>query len=409
MKLRAGKPGLVYRGKVVAFVFHELRSDWDQLTTGMGFPFPGQKFFCWCCPCNKKDMHRQATETPFTHQSYMAEVNKCRLCLHVNYADAAALFAVLGLDRRVDNGMRGRILTRGMNVNDAITGEQMQLCKYDRLDLGGAVLDTHSQVDSLHGTPPYKLFFWRKSPENCLMALSCLFQIPGFRFENIMLGDLHALDLGVTPRIVGNILSRLLREGSTFSNKTTKEGITGEGCKALTATMKTYFRGKSRSRPLKISFKGLGLHLRRGQGHLKCKGAQAKAMLFFSHDLLTRERAGRIPGGVYLRRASAALVKAYELMASSQRCNLDCDRLQGLLEKVRAACRKANVPLIPKFHLVQHLGHVARRAGNPRFFSEYADESHNRKIVHLAQTACTRNFAAKVLAKERAECLDDLN
>jgi hypothetical protein len=88
-------------------------------------------------------------------------------------------------------------------------------------------------------------------------------------------------------------------------------------------------------------------------------------------------------------------------MDTSPRCNFDSARLTYLLNAVRHYSLKAKVPPIPKLHLVQHLGHLAGLAGNPKFFSEYLDESHNRTVVKLAQASSTAEFAARVLARER--------
>ena len=71
------------------------------------------------------------------------------------------------------------------------------------------------------------------------------------------------------------------------------------------------------------------------------------------------------------------------------------------MNAVRIYSKKAKVPLIPKFHIAQHLGHKARLVGNPKYVSEYLDESHNRLVVKLAQAASRADFSSRLLARER--------
>ena len=80
---------------------------------------------------------------------------------------------------------------------------------------------------------------------------------------------------------------------------------------------------------------------------------------------------------------------------------LDANKLEDLLESVFESCKLAGVPLIPKFHLMRHLGSLARNAGNPECFSEHFDQDHNRFMVRLAQSASTPNFSAAILVREQ--------
>ena len=78
-----------------------------------------------------------------------------------------------------------------------------------------------------------------------------------------------------------------------------------------------------------------------------------------------------------------------------------CDRLEKLFEEASVHSRLAGVHKIPKFHMSRHLGDLARKAGNPRFFSEAADESHNREIIAVAQASSSPIFDKNILAREQ--------
>lgn len=400
MRSLVGKP-FTFKQRRLVFICIELRQDWDQLSAGMGMPYSNQRFFCWCCPCENKSKYKSVLNQPVhNHETYMAEINSCRIAIRVAQADADAIFNLLVFDTRVDKSMRGRVLCRPIAVRDVVSGILIELLKWDRLELDGSVWDIHCRSDELCGAAPFSLVFFRRSPYNNLMGWSWLLRLPGVRFSHIMIGDLHALDLGVTPRLLGNVFARVLRDGTVFGNDRSLTGVQ-QGCAALTATMRSFFKGSRRKAPHRITVKSLGLHLKTSPGHLKCKGAQARALLPFALNLLSPPVAASIVGGNSLRKACLSLMRAYDLMDTSPRCNFDSARLTYLLNAVRYYALKASVPPIPKLHLVQHMGHLAELAGNPKFFSEYLDESHNRVVVKLAQVSSTVEFAARVLARER--------
>ena len=402
MKGIAGIP-CMFRGKRVAFICLEFRQDWDQLCCGLGMPYTNQPRFCWYCPCAAKMKYRKAIAEPFTSESYMLEIAKCRVVVHVNKDDAGKIFDLLSVDIRKDKNMRGVVLKKDVCVQDFHSGAVVQLRKYYRLECDGSVWDTRCSAADLHGDPPYCLTFWRKSADNNFMAYSWLLRFPGVEHRHLMIGDLHSLDLGVTPRILGAVFARVLRQGSIFGNETSAFGLE-KGCAALTATMKLAMKGMRGKGPHKITFKSLGLHLKQAAGHLKCKGHQARSLLPFALKLLTPATSQIIHKGVPLRKVCLSLQKAYELMDTSPRWPFDSALLTKLLNSVRRWSLKAEVRLIPKFHLAQHMGHLSQRAGNPKCYSEYLDESHNRKVVKSAVACSKREFAARVLAKEALLC-----
>eukprot|EP00969_Alexandrium_andersonii_P106726 4708243-Alexandrium_andersonii.AAC.1 len=70
-------------------------------------------------------------------------------------------------------------------------------------------------------------------------------------------------------------------------------------------------------------------------------------------------------------------------MAANDRC-LDgptADRFEALAISCGSFALRANVHLIPKFHMAVHLATQSRLVGNAKFVSTYEDESHNRDLV----------------------------
>ena len=45
----------------------------------------------------------------------------------------------------------------------------------------------------------------------------CVFAIPGFRFEYMMLDSLHTLDLGVAQRLSGEVIHKMLKKRSSVT------------------------------------------------------------------------------------------------------------------------------------------------------------------------------------------------
>ena len=119
------------------------------------------------------------------------------------------------------------------------------------------------------------------------------------------------------------------------------------------------------------------------------------------HELLSDKKVQEAlgPKGGSLQRAVLCLLRAYRLMRTSGR-KIDSARLGDLLGKVSQHAQRAGVPLTPKFHQMRHIACQSVLAGNPRFYSAYEDETHNHSITRAAQACFTKNFSARVLARE---------
>ncbi len=219
-----------------------------------------------------------------------------------------------------------------------------------------------------------------------------------------MIGDLHTLDLGVTARVAGHAIVRLLRSG-VLGNRVTEEGLI-DGCRIVSQRLRVWYAAKQKRSVKKItkmgriSFKMLGYKSAKNTGTLKAKGAECRQFLPFVRHILTKKRAAVIPGGIPLSKAVRSLLLAYQLMRKSGH-KIASGKLEKHLNNFVRHSKAAGVPLLPKFHLALHLPTLSQRAGNPRVFSEYLDESHNSFMVAAAQSAKTWLMMARILAKEQ--------
>ena len=227
------------------------------------------------------------------------------------------------------------------------------------------------------------------------------------KIEYVMQDDLHMLDLGVTPRLEGEVIVDVLKSG-VFGNERSEVGL-DIGMQHLNRQLRQwnnerikYCRSKGRkiSTIGRLTLKSLSVKNLKSKGSLKAKGAEARHLLPFVHQLLTEEVVVKLGArGADLKRATACLLKAYKLMGDSGR-TIDHAELHDLFMKTARASKRAGVNLIPKFHFLCHFGKQARDHGNPRYHSAYADESKNRALVICAQSCHTRDFSTRALGKE---------
>ena len=397
---RAGTP-ITYRGRRIRWLCIEFRADWAQFSEGLGMAKTNQKYPCFQCSCLKRNMFGPMASPRWTHESYMSALSKCRIELHLTRDDAARIWNLLTFDFR-KNGVHGRCLSASVTVFDEAAQRDIKLAKWDRLDLGGSVLDVHCSIQELELQGAHiVIMLWRKHPEVSLSGHSFLMQSPGFRHEFLCIDNLHTLDLGVAARLSGEIMVRALKTG-VLGTEPTAPGML-RGCVELSRRLRAWYKTQKicdderGSKLNRITLKMLQYTKSSSTGHLKCKGFESRRAFPFACKLAKQLPPTR--SHIRLRKAAVSLLKAQKLMDTSGRY-IDHVRLGHLLEKCAIYSRRAGVYLLPKFHLMRHMHEVARRAGNPKEFSAYGDESHNHFIVKACQSCHSGDFTARVLAKE---------
>ena len=394
---RAGTP-MLYEGRQVRFCILQMRSDWDQYAAGMGFQRHNMDPFCIFCPCPRELMHDELRFAPYTHEQYIEAVNKCRVSVALNADDVRKVFAVLATEKR-DDGARGVAISMQIAVWDFVRHRTVVLEVADRLELG-CVRNVYCHPSDLEGGFPWRLTFWRRRADVPFQFMSWIFKFPGMRFEYLMLGDLHGVDLGPTAKLIGHTFIKVLKCGARYRNLSTEQGMK-KGARMLSRELKGWYKQqRSTSRLGRVTLKMLEFHRQTDAGNLNCKAAEARQTLPFALVLLNHPRVQRALGdpGEHLLKAVTALVKAYALIRKFPR---DGPARIGLcFDKVTRHSKLAGVSLIPKFHLVRHFDEICARAGGPAGFSEYADDTHNRAIVSSVAACHTSDFAARVLARE---------
>ena len=78
-----------------------------------------------------------------------------------------------------------------------------------------------------------------------------------------------------------------------------------------------------------------------------------------------------------------------------------CDELEHHLKQCGKNARDGQVPLLPKFHLLPHLGAQCRVSGNLRHSAMLEDESMNADSVRMAARSHSRDFMERLLAQQQ--------
>ena len=408
-RILAGTP-LARGGLRIRFVLLEFRGDWLEYCEDLGFPYTKEFFYCFKCKCPRNLALKFSGVFPFdmrTHSDYMEELKRCTVTLLVNAEDLRIIWASLQFDFR-QKGMHGRITTKMLFVRDLNAGRDVQLCPGDRLEAGGDVLDTHCAWEEL--PTPANLVFFRKHPEVWFTFFPTLFQFPYFRFEYLMLDTLHMLDLGVTARLIGTALQRLLSQGMSAGASTKRSML--RGLVTLNIDMRAYYLRQRRHARLHrqqissidhLTLKMLGIRKNiNATPTLKAKGAETRHLLPFVIELVEKPaNLACVQHGSELLRACKSLQRVYDIIRDNPR-DMGENALQELHDAcmdVGEQCEQALVAMIPKFHMLKHIPEMGQLAGNAKFHSTYEDEAFNRDIVRIIQSTHTADFLKRLLAK----------
>lgn len=160
------KPFLQHQGRNVRFILLQFRGDWDQYSSGFGFPRSNQKSCCFLCPCLGRHMYDAEQPPEYTHDDYDRLIKQCTIDVLLSRGDVERAHSALGWDFRKDKGMHGRVIQSAVIVFDYRHQRFQTLLRNDRLELGGSCQDVHCTAASIiTGTFPYRLLFWRRSPQ----------------------------------------------------------------------------------------------------------------------------------------------------------------------------------------------------------------------------------------------------
>ena len=240
------------------------------------------------------------------------------------------------------------------------------------------------------------------------MNPSPLFACPGFSIEQVSIGALHCMDLGVTQDVLGNIFWEALHNlglpGRSIKDR----------CKALWQKLQRYYKdNKSSNR-----FQDLTVPMVRkdykSTPKLKAKGGETRALLGFG-VLLAQELHG-LHDSVHTKMVLDLMMDLqgiYKLMykdfvpQEAARLSTQVAYTYTKLEDEAKRANKMAWRTKPKLHMMQELlEYQSFELGNPRGFWEYQDEDFVGLIATLAirrggpatPTACSKGVMSRYRA-----------
>ena len=155
-------------------------------------------------------------------------------------------------------------------------------------------------------------------------------------------------------------------------------------------------RGFTEVQDLSISMLGDGT----SQNKLKTKAAETKGLTYFCLHLLA-ELGHHIPDLVGpLRQAGHAIVQYMECLDRypPQPDSRQCQILFALGMRHLRLAKAAGVELSPKHHLFIHMLRRTPKAGNPRTYSTFLDESLNKVLASVCRAAYASVWERRVFA-----------
>ena len=239
-----------------------------------------------------------------------------------------------------------------------------------------------------------------------------LFSIVGLRVEAVTVDVLHAVDLGIAARIIGDIFFDVLP--ALGRNQDAQ-------LKALNARIKAFYSDPSfgsKSR-LQGDLQLGDLKTTSGWPKLKAKAAATRHLAPFAAKLANEFNAQSLHDQ-QRQTVIDCLVAFYETLNSGDRClskaaldkltQIGYDLCQNYARLANEALelQQKRWKLVPKFHLFQHLCFTqAPSLGNPRFFWTYPDEDMVGHMVEAAQSCHPLTLAKTALYKYLVMMFDD--
>ena len=143
--------------------------------------------------------------------------------------------------------------------------------------------------------------------------------------------------------------------------------------------------------------------------YLKAKAAETHGLLGFVMEILQKHKDSLVAGHTaeartlfdLLSRAGEEALKFDAVLERHSRAiNTEiCTALFNHYNAFISLCARADVPILPKAHMVYHMVQRALRQGNPRMYSTYIDESYNGNIARVCRSVHRQTWALGVYRK----------
>lgn len=395
---RAAKAGAKMSYKaVVLFV----KGDWSEYATTLGFPSWRDSLRpCFACNAAGGVFNEYAgvslRSVPWRNNTpgdYDAACRRCEIVVTLSADTFRLVLARLFYDKRAD-GSRGRSLSSQV--------AELGLQAGDRLEPGLGLNDI-GQFEQLSDFP-VDVLFWRPSMETLTRHRNPIFgPVTQLQPELAMTIDtLHVLYLGVIAVYNKHVVWEVLSMGLWGYKPTGKETLE-HNVLCFKNELFRWYRQREQSvpEPKLTRLQDFSLKMVGEASHpkLKTKGAENWGLLLFLIHLLQEKGRQLGPHGGVLLEAGQSLRLVCDII-DSHGVRMPADAVQQCLDAWKrhmALVASIDSMAIPKRHLVFHMILSIPFLGNPKFASNWQDETLNKLLKKACREISQATFEPSVL------------
>eukprot|EP00959_Pyramimonas_sp_CCMP1952_P454458 9469938-Pyramimonas_sp.AAC.1 len=398
-KEKAGKP-LGFRCVVV-----DIKADWPELTTGMGFPTQKSNASpCLFCKVSQKEFMEHSDHAPLTPIKQEDYEEECRKREKWVLVSNDTQFRAIKFRLEYKSRYRGRALTSDI--------PSLGLLKRDRLEPSANLIDT-GDFDNMGGMPfkPFLVCFWRESNEERVHHRNPLLDPRlGISVLTFSIDEMHCVHLGIAKVYAGTVIWRmLLNNVFGFSNLTRKEDKIRVGLRRIKLLLDDWYpeererRGVREDQISRIGDLTEGMIGDETNPTISTKANETKWLFRFCVKLM-QQHGNKLPEKdvpVALLDCGGTLLRWMDICDAQDRHVPDdaCKELNRLANLHCSLCVQAMVHILPKHHLFKHLSHGIAEKGAPKFYHTYLDEHTNGVIAKICATCHRNRFERRVFSK----------
>ncbi|CAE7293625.1 unnamed protein product [Symbiodinium sp. CCMP2592] len=278
-----------------------------------------------------------------------------------------------------------------------------------RLEPSEHLLDVDNFI---HLTTPFSCIFYTGGTHGRILHRSPFLRIPGVSIDCWCIDVLHTWHFGPLSSYVAHSL-RTLISSPVYQPASYKDLEKEEADKLallhLRAELWSFYKRRRESdedwKRKGSEVWNLTLTMIAGK-YLKAKAAETHGLLNFvvdrlakhSEQLASTTEAASVD--LLLRAGTAAMDFDAVLAAHPRAVDADtCALLFDNYNRFICLAARAQIPLMPKCHMMYHMIQRALLKGNPRFYSTYIDESLNGAIARVCRSVHRRGWALAVYRK----------
>ena len=386
-----------------------VKTDWMELATSIGLPpcNDGTRP-CFKCNATSHDMcvvcGCSLVELPWRQNEegeYFNDCTRCEIVVALDADDHARIESLLADDKR-SSGSHGRSLLAPVLVDGK------QLLKGDRLEPCEAVpsVECFSNVTMF---PLVGVTFWRRSLESMTRHRNPMFDpLIGLTPKRCLAVDsLHAFYLGYMKTLLQHIVWYILLSFPYGKIGTLEESLLNNMA-GLSQDLLQFYKAYDKAHPgrkLTRIERGITSHLvgSRAEKKMASKGAETFGLLLFVGDYLERNLRRFSSEARDLMEAAQSTTKVVDIWRVSTYNMLPADMSAcfDLINRAFTLTEGVDDLNTPKKHLVTHLFYDMQFLGNPRFYSNFYDESLNKLLKSFCRLVSQDTFEYFLLLRMR--------